>query len=155
MGKTAYVAFGSNIGDARGNISDAVRALENVPGIRVEKLSEFYETKPWGYEAQQNFVNACAKLDVDINPFSLLGVCLGAEAGLGRERLIKNGPRIIDIDLLIYEKETIDTAELRLPHPRMYERDFVLIPLRDVADDVLKQEIDGKLKNLKEFYVLK
>ncbi len=155
MGKKAYVSFGSNIGDAKGNISDAVSALGKVPGITVEKVSSFYETKPWGYEAQQNFVNACARLDVDITPFSLLGVCLGIEAGFGRERLIKNGPRIIDIDLLMYEDEIIDKKELMLPHPRMDERDFVLVPLKDVVDDKLVKEIDDKIKNLKELYVIK
>lgn len=155
MGKTAYVAFGSNIGDAKENIRDAVRALDSVPGVRVECVSDFYETKPWGYESQQNFVNACARLSTDVTSFTLLGVCLGIEAGIGRERLIKNGPRIIDIDLLIYENETVNTEELVLPHPRMFERDFVLVPLKDVAEDGLKREIDSKLKNLTEFYVLK
>lgn len=155
MTKTAYVAFGSNIGDARQNIKDAASALARVPGVRVVKLSGFYETKPWGYESQQNFVNACARLDVEINPFTLLGACLGTEAGLGRVRHIKNGPRIIDIDLLLYEDQSIETKELILPHPRMNERDFVLVPLRDVADDKLREEIDVRIKKLKEHFVIK
>ncbi len=154
MGKSAYVAFGSNIGDAKLNIEDAVNALSRVPGVRVEKVSAFYETKPWGYEQQENFVNACARLDVDISPLALLGACLGIEAGLGRERVIKNGPRLIDIDVLVYEDEIMETAELTLPHPRMFERDFVLVPLSDVAEGDLKQKTEKSLKNLKENYVI-
>lgn len=155
MNKTAYVALGSNIGGGEENIKSAVSALGLVPGVRVEKLSRIYETTPWGYEAQHNFTNACVKLAVGISPEALLGVCLGIEAGMGRIREFRNGPRIIDLDLIIYEGEERNTEELKLPHPGMKDRDFVLVPLMDVADDALKAEIAGYIDNLSEHYIIK
>ena len=155
MSKTAYVALGSNIGGGEENIKSAVTALALVPGVRVEKLSPVYETTPWGYEAQHNFTNACVKLSVDISPEVLLGVCLGIEAGMGRIREFRNGPRIIDLDLIIYEGERRNTDELKLPHPGMKDRDFVLVPLSDVADDELKCELTAYIDNLTEHYIVK
>ena len=155
MSKTAVVALGSNMGNGEENIKSAVSALGLVPGVTVDKLSLVYETTPWGYEAQHNFTNACVKLSVDISPEALLGVCLGIEAGMGRIREFRNGPRIIDLDLIIYEGEERNTEELKLPHPGMKDRDFVLVPLSDVADDALKAEIEGYMANLTEHFVIK
>lgn len=155
MSKTAFVALGSNMGNGEENIKGAVSALRLVPGITVEKLSTIYETKPWGYEAQHNFTNACVKLSVDISPEALLGVCLGIEAGMGRIREFRNGPRIIDLDLIIYEGEERDTAELKLPHPGMKYRDFVLVPLADIADEPLKSELSEYIARLTEHYIVK
>lgn len=154
MGNTAYIALGSNMGNGKENIETAICAMESVPGITVKAVSEMYETKPWGYEEQNNFTNACARLDSELSPEALLGVCLGIEAGMGRVRKFRNGPRIIDIDLIIYGDEKRETKELILPHPRMYERDFVLVPLIDVADEVLKKEIITMIEKLKEHYVI-
>ena len=155
MSKTAYVALGSNMGNGKENIDAAVEALKLVPGVSVEAASPVYETKPWGFEAQHNFTNSCVRLSVDISPEALLGVCLGIEAGMGRIRKFRNGPRIIDIDLIIYEDEVRNTAELVLPHPGMNERDFVLVPLLDVAEESIKDEIKAKISNLQEFYIIK
>ena len=155
MSKTAFVALGSNMGNGEENIKGAVSALRLVPGITVEKLSTIYETKPWGYEAQHNFTNACVKLSVDISPEALLGVCLGIEAGMGRIREFRNGPRIIDLDLIIYEGEERDTEELKLPHPGMKDRDFVLVPLADIADEPLKSELSEYIARLTEHYIVK
>ena len=155
MSKTAYVALGSKIGGGEENIKSAVSALGLVPGVRVDKLSHIYETTPWGYEAQHNFTNACVKLTVDISPEALLGVCLGIEAGMGRIREFRNGPRIIDLDLIIYEGEERNTEELKLPHPAMKDRDFVLVPLLDVADDDIKAEILAYIADLSEHYIVK
>lgn len=154
MGETAYVALGSNMGDAKKNINEAVAALDLVPGIKVQSMSELYETKPWGYEEQNNFCNAVARLNVEVSPEALLGICLGIEAGMGRVRKIKNGPRIIDIDLIMYEGQERNTKELVLPHPGMNERDFVLVPLYDVCEDKLKAEIKEKIEKLKVKYVV-
>jgi len=155
MSKTAYVALGSNMGNGEENIKSAVAALGLVPGISVEKLSPVYETTPWGYEAQHNFTNACVKLSVSISPEALLGVCLGIEAGLGRIREFRNGPRIIDLDLIIYEGEERNTDELKLPHPGMKDRDFVLVPLSDIADEPLKAEMSAYIEDLTEHYIVK
>lgn len=154
MAETAYVALGSNMGEARENIRMAVDALSRVPGVEVCQLSEIYETKPWGYEEQNNFCNAAARLLVEVSPEALLGICLGIEAGMGRIRRIHNGPRIIDIDVIIYKGQTRNTKELILPHPRMNERDFVLVPLLDVSEDDIKQEICENIKKLKDKYVI-
>ncbi len=155
MSKTAYVALGSNMGNGAENINAALDALNLVPGIRVEAASPVYETKPWGFEAQHNFSNSCARLAVDISPEALLGVCLGIEAGMGRIRQFRNGPRIIDIDLIIYENEVRNTSELVLPHPRLTDRDFVLVPLADVAQESIKGRIEQMIADLQEFYIIK
>ena len=134
MYKTAYLAFGSNIGDGTKTVHAAWDALSRVPGVKPEQLSDMYITKPWGYTDQPDFTNACGRIRTSLSPEALLGVCLGIEAGMGRVRKFKNGPRVIDIDLLLYEGETRDTPELILPHPRMPERTFVLEPLLEISD---------------------
>ena len=154
MAETAYVAFGSNLGDSKKNIETAVDALRNVPGIKVSAVSRLYKTKPWGYEDQSDFLNACARLEVDISAEVLLGACLGIEAGMGRVRKITNGPRIIDIDVLMYGSEVRNTKELKLPHPRIKERDFVMVPLLDVAEEYIKKELKDALDNLSERYII-
>ena len=133
MAEKAYIALGSNLGDGEANLKEAIRALDLVPGVMVTKVSEFYLTEPWGYADQPDFTNACCEVETTLSPEALLGVCLGIEAGMGRVRQIKNGPRVIDLDLLLYGKETRNTEELILPHPRMGEREFVLLPLNDLA----------------------
>ncbi len=149
--KKAYLAFGSNIGDGAGNVRQAWDALALVPGIRPLRLSKLYRTAPWGYADQPDFINACGVIETSLSPEALLGVCLGVEAGMGRVRQIKNGPRVIDVDLLLYEGETRDTEELILPHPRMWERTFVLEPLLDVAETPeLQDRIRTSLQQLGE-----
>ena len=135
MTEKAYIALGSNVGDAAANLDEAVRALDLVPGVRVTNVSGYYVTEPWGYTEQPDFTNACCEVETTLSPEALLGVCLGVEAGMGRVRTIKNGPRVIDLDLLLYGKESRNTEELVLPHPRMGEREFVLLPLNDLAKD--------------------
>lgn len=148
--RKAYLAFGSNIGDPKKNVRDAYAALALVPGIVTVKLSRLYITKPWGYAEQPDFTNACCEIKTSLSPEALLGVCLGIEAAMGRIRSIKNGPRVIDIDLLLYEGEERATKELILPHPRMLERTFVLEPLSDIAENgiVLGLDVDKSLEKL-------
>ncbi len=151
MTETAYLALGSNIGDAMQNLDDAVAALKLVPGVEVDRVSSYYITKPWGVEDQPDFVNACVCVKTNLSPQALLGVCLGIEAGMGRVRMIKNGPRVIDIDVLLYNDIYINTDELILPHPRIKEREFVLIPLLDISKEgkVLNFDIKKALSELK------
>ena len=133
-----------------GKDSDFLR-LALVPGGETEALSRMYVTKPWGYLDQPDFVNACGLVETDLSPEALLGVCLGLEAGMGRVRTIKNGPRIIDIDLLLYEEEARDTRELVLPHPRMWERTFVLEPLAEITEGTpLGQKVKKALSSLRD-----
>lgn len=142
MTNKAYIALGSNMGDPAENLNDALKALDLVPGVRVTKVSNYYVTEPWGYADQPDFTNACCEVETSLSPEALLGVCLGIEAGMGRIRQIKNGPRVIDLDLLLYGNERRNTEELILPHPRMMERAFVLQPLNDLAVDGRIGELD-------------
>lgn len=130
--KFAFIALGSNIGDRKKNLCTAAAALDSVPGIKVKMASPIYETRPVGYANQENFYNAVLKVFTSLSPQALLGVCLGIESGMGRVRGIKNGPRLIDLDLLLYENYSCDTPFLTLPHPRMRQRAFVIKPLCDI-----------------------
>ena len=133
--KQAYIALGSNIGDRGENLNRAVWALASVPGVRISAASRVYETEPVGYRKQEKFYNAVVRVETTLTPRALLGVCLGVESGMGRIRGKKNGPRVIDLDLLLYEGEKCQSRELTLPHPRMEERAFVLSPLCDLVQD--------------------
>lgn len=150
----AYLGVGTNIGDRMKNLQDSIDALNLLPLTTVTDVSNVYETDPVGYDNQDDFLNIVVEVETELNPDNLLGACLGIEAGLGRIRTIKNGPRIIDIDLLLYENETSNTKTLILPHPRMMERNFVLKPLLDLnishsiinKDDVFKRLTDDGVR---------
>ena len=129
-----YVALGSNMGSPYDNLQRGIDSFNLIPTTKVLAVSGIYETPPWGYVNQQNFLNCVIKGETELSAAALLGACLGIEAGFGRVREIKNGPRILDADLLLYEDEIINTSELILPHPRMLERSFVMVPLMDIYD---------------------
>ncbi len=140
----AYIGIGTNIGDREKNIRDAIKALNHLPNTKVVDISAVYETEPWGYTEQDNFYNVCVKVETEMSPECLLGGCLGIEASMGRERPFKNAPRIIDIDLLLYENEKRCSKELMLPHPLIGERAFVLVPLKDILPDMCIGNINYK-----------
>lgn len=127
-----YVALGSNLGDRVGLVREAVRRLGCIPGIRRVTCSALYLTKPWGIRDQPEFVNAVARLETTLEPIQLLIGLQQIEQALGRERRQRWGPREIDLDLLLYGDRQIHRRGLVVPHPRMLERAFVLVPLRDV-----------------------
>lgn len=129
-----YIALGSNMGNPLENLQSGIESFNLIPNTKVLAVSGIYETPPFGYEHQDNFLNCVIKGETKLSATALLGACLGIEAGFGRVREIKNGPRILDADLLLYEDEKIDTDELILPHPRMLERAFVMVPLMDIYD---------------------
>jgi 2-amino-4-hydroxy-6-hydroxymethyldihydropteridine diphosphokinase len=129
------IGIGTNIGDREKNITEAINAFDLVPHTKVLRKSALYETEPVGYADQQNFYNACFEIESDLEANEILGVCLGIEAGFGRVREIKNGPRILDLDVILAENEKIDTANLTVPHPRYTERRFVMIPLLELFPD--------------------
>lgn len=131
----AYLGIGTNIGDRLQNLIDTVEALNLLPLTKVIEISNVYETAPVGYANQDDFLNIVVAVSTDLNAHNLLGAALGIEAGMGRIRTIKNGPRIIDVDLLMYENEKIDSLTLALPHLRMLERNFVIKPLLDLNLD--------------------
>ncbi len=129
------LGLGTNIGNRLENLKNAVSALELAPKTAVVKKSAVYETSPVGYARQQNFYNCVVLCESEFDPHEMLGLCLGAECGLGRVRNFKNGPRVIDIDLLFAEDKIIRTPNLTVPHPRVRERLFVLLPLLDIFED--------------------
>lgn len=131
----AVLGLGGNLGDRAANLSAAVKALEHLPGTRVTALSSLYETAPVGYADQPDFLNRVAVVETSLSPRALLGGCLGIEAALGRVRGRRFGPRVVDIDLLLYEGVASGDPELTLPHPRMMERAFVLVPLAELFPD--------------------
>lgn len=133
----ALLGLGTNIGDKLENLRIAIESLSLVPNINVIKESCVYDTSPWGYQEQDNFYNMVCEIETSMSPGALLGVCLGIEAAMGRVRTIKNGPRVIDVDVLLCEGYTSDTDELTVPHPLIGERDFVLVPIKDIYDSMV------------------
>ncbi len=132
----AVIGIGTNIGNKKDNIIYSLKALSHLPSTEIKKLSSVYETEPWGYLEQDNFYNICAEIETELSPKALLGACLGIEAAAGRERPFRNAPRVLDVDVLICEGVTSDDPELMLPHPRIGERAFVLVPLKDMCEDL-------------------
>lgn len=128
----AVIAFGSNMGDRMTYIEEALKAISLLPGTKIKKISGIYETEPVGYADQDDFLNGAALIETNLSPHALLGACLGIEAAIGRERGVKNGPRVIDLDIIIYDGVKSDSFELTLPHPRAAERAFVLCPMLDL-----------------------
>jgi 2-amino-4-hydroxy-6-hydroxymethyldihydropteridine diphosphokinase len=138
---TAYLGLGSNLGDRRQHLAEAVRRLHAGPVLQVVKISSVYESSPVGVTAQPDFLNLVAQVATKHAPQELLAACLRIEAGLGRVRRERWGPRTIDIDLLLYGDVRIDDESLTVPHPRMRERNFVLAPLAEIAPGI---KLDGK-----------
>ncbi|MFT3868123.1 MAG: 2-amino-4-hydroxy-6-hydroxymethyldihydropteridine diphosphokinase [Nibricoccus sp.] len=137
MKSKAYLALGGNLGDRREYLSAAVRALNSEPGLRVEKISSVYETAPVGVVDQPNFYNLVIEIATTLTPHELLAHCLAIEKKLGRVRAERWGPRTIDLDVLWYENVALEDSSLTLPHPRMKERAFVLVPLAEIAPALL------------------
>jgi 2-amino-4-hydroxy-6-hydroxymethyldihydropteridine diphosphokinase len=137
----AYVGLGSNVGDREAMLRAAVVALEGDPAIEVVAVSGFRETDPVGYLDQPRFLNGAAAVETDLSPRELLERLLAVERGLGRVREgPAQGPRTIDLDLLVYGDEVVDAPGLVVPHPRLHERRFALEPLAELAPDL---EIPG------------
>ena len=132
---SAWLSLGANIGDPAAQLADAIARLDAYPGIRVTARSAVIRTKAWGKTDQPDFANMAATVETDLLPIDLLHACLDIERDMGRVRHEVWGPRLIDIDLIAYERIEMDTAKLTLPHRFAHERDFVLEPLRDISPD--------------------
>lgn len=133
----AYVALGSNLADPQQQLLDAMDALGALPQTRLLQRSSLYRTPPWGVLEQPDFINAAVALDTDLSPLDLLQAMQAIEQAAGRMRAERNGPRTLDLDLLHVDGVQLDDPKLSLPHPRMAERAFVLLPLNDVAPALL------------------
>ena len=150
----AYVAFGSNMGDKRAHVEAGIRVLREEPGIRLGQISDMIVTEPYGGVDQDDFLNGCLELETLLTPHELLEVLHKAEQQEKRERLIHWGPRTLDLDLLFYDDEILESPELVVPHPEIEKRTFVLEPLAQIAPwkvhPVLKKRIKtllGELEN--------
>ena len=149
---TAYIALGSNIGDSKMYLDNAVKALNELPTSKVEVVSEYLVTPPYGVTDQPDFLNGCLKLQTLLYPEELLRELNRIEQEAGRERIIHWGPRTLDLDILFYDNEIIDTVELHVPHIDMENRDFVLKPMVEIAPylrhPVLNLTMEQLLKKL-------
>lgn len=133
----AYLGIGSNIGDMAAMLDRAVAGLAAVPGIAIVARSADYRTPPWGKTDQPWFLNGAVAIDTELDPHGLLDACLSVEHDLGRVREERWGPRVIDIDVLAYEGAAVEDARLVLPHRYVRERAFVLVPLAEIAPDLV------------------
>ena len=145
----AYVALGSNLGDRAGNIEAALQLLRETPGVVSARGSTLLENPAVGMPAgSPPFLNGVAELRTTVGPGELLSRLLEIERTLGRERVRKWGSRPIDLDLLLYGDRVIDSPDLKLPHPRMHERRFVLQPLAEIAPDVIHPTLEKSVERL-------
>jgi 2-amino-4-hydroxy-6-hydroxymethyldihydropteridine diphosphokinase len=133
--KRIFLSLGSNLGDREANLRDALKRLES-PRLHVTRLSSFYETEPIGLTGQPWFLNVVAEADTSLFPLMLLNHTQHVERAMGRRKTVLNGPRKIDIDILLYSHLVIDTRKLCIPHARMHERRFVLEPMIELAPDL-------------------
>lgn len=132
----AFLGLGSNLGNRLSYLEKAVNMLGELPEITIIRESGIYESEPWGEERQNNFLNQVIEIETSSLPENLLRQCQAVEAALGRERSMHWGPRTIDIDILLYENYQIISDELIIPHPYLEQRNFVLIPLKEIAPDL-------------------
>jgi 2-amino-4-hydroxy-6-hydroxymethyldihydropteridine diphosphokinase len=135
IAQTVYLSLGSNIGDRVANLNAAIAALGDA-GVRVSQVSSFYETEPVDYLQQDWFLNCVVECETELPSGALLSRLRDIELRMGSKKLIEKGPRILDIDILLYGDETIATPELQVPHPRMTQRRFVLVPLVEISPDI-------------------
>ena len=133
-----YLGLGSNLGGRENNISLAMEQLKR-RDIHIRKQSTIIETEPVGGPPQDKFLNAVVMAETSLTPFDLLKTIKDIETTLGRTKTIRNGPRTIDIDILLYQNVMINTSELAIPHPRMSQREFVMIPLKEIAPQLAEE----------------
>jgi len=132
---TVYIALGTNVGEREANLLQALQLLPE-SGVQIRRVSSIYETEPVDYVDQEWFLNAVLEAQTDLDALDLLSALRVIEARMGSKKAFAKGPRKIDLDILLYGNETIDTPELQVPHPRMLERKFVLIPLAEIAPNL-------------------
>ena len=150
MNEAVYLALGTNLGDRETNLSIAREQLP--PRVKIIESSAIYITPPWGFEDQPDFLNQVLRVQTEMAPQQLLLYLKRIELEMGRVKTFRNGPRLIDIDILFYGQRVIKGTELSIPHPRLHERAFVLVPLNDIAPDfvhpVLNMTVESMLSKI-------
>lgn len=151
---TVYLSFGSNMGDRRAYIEEGIAALGRIKGCEIKRISELLETKPYGNVEQEDFLNGCLELETILTPLELLEELHKIEYAAGRNRTVRWGPRTLDMDILFYDKEEIETEELVIPHVDMENRFFVLKPLSELVPNlrhpILKKTVRQMLEELED-----
>ncbi|MFJ8259941.1 2-amino-4-hydroxy-6-hydroxymethyldihydropteridine diphosphokinase [Peribacillus asahii] len=148
MKNIAYLSIGSNIGNRLATFHEALRLLDGNESMNIVGCSSLYETDPVGYTDQDCFLNAVIKIFTSLSPEELLQTCLNIETKLGRKREIRWGPRTLDLDILLYNQENIETESLSVPHPRMQERAFVIVPLLELDPDIKLPNVNASLNDI-------
>jgi len=146
MEHIVYLALGSNMGNRLANLKNAISNL--TPQLNVKKKSPVYETPPWGFKEQDAFLNQVLMAETYLEPEALLGHLKRLETALGREVSFQNGPRLIDLDILFFDDLIIDSPPLVIPHPRLHQRAFVLVPLNDIAPNLFHPLLGRQIQDL-------
>jgi 2-amino-4-hydroxy-6-hydroxymethyldihydropteridine diphosphokinase len=142
-----YLGIGSNLGDKKANCRRSIELL-SASGVKVSRVSGLYDTSPWGVTDQENFINMAIEGNTDLPPDKLLCVLKSIEKKMGRVDAVRWGPRLIDLDILLYGGLIVDTEILTLPHPFLHERDFVLEPLAEIAPDAIHPKLNKNIAQL-------
>lgn len=146
---TVYIGVGSNTGDLEANVTEAIRRLDESDGVSVEGRSEFYMTSPVGGPPQDDYLNGVLKVETETTPYRLLEIVKGIEKAMGRVSAEKDFPRVMDLDILLFDDRVIKEEQLTIPHPHMHEREFVLRGLSEIAPEAVHPEMGKTVRELR------
>ena len=142
----AYIGLGANVGERKKNMELALQELRRV--VKITGVSSLYESDPWGYPHQKKFLNAVVEIETSEEPLKLLSLLKGIESRIGRKKTFKWGPRVIDLDILLYDSRIVDSPKLKIPHPEIKNRAFVLIPLLELNETIVYPKNEKQLKDI-------